>query len=96
MGKNNMNGIKRLDAITLHKAVEIDKVGQISSLREVIRRLKSSDKSQKVLIVPAQSMDKAKKMLKEAKVSATIRNLSGTKREYVSTIASSLKAKYQS
>jgi hypothetical protein len=71
---NNAKGIRRPDAVTVHKAVEIDRVGRISSLREVIHNLKSSDKPQKILIVPAHSMNQARIMLKDVGVAATVRN----------------------
>jgi hypothetical protein len=79
-------GIKRPDAVTYYKAVEIGQSGYLSDIRQAVERLKESDKPQKVLVVPARSMNTARKILKEIGVSATIRNIAGTRREYVSSI----------
>jgi len=83
---NITKGLKKPDAVTYYKAVEIGQSGYISDIRKAAVRLKNSNKPQKILIVPARSMNTARKVLKEVGVSATIRNMSGTRREYVSGI----------
>jgi hypothetical protein len=83
---NITKGLKKPDAVTYYKAVEIGQSGYISDIRKAAEKLKNSNKPQKILIVPARSMNTARKVLKEVGVSATIRNMSGTRREYVSGI----------
>jgi len=65
------------------KAVEVERSGNVSVIQELVERLKESGKPQKVLIVPSRSMNQAKNILKKEGVSATISNISGTRREYV-------------
>jgi len=81
-----IKGLKRPDAVTHYKAVEIGQSGCVSDIRKAAEKLKDSNKPQKILIVPARSMGTARKVLKEVGVSATIRNMSGTRREYVSGV----------
>jgi len=73
---------KRLDVMTKHKAVEVER-GTGKRLVTAAKRLKESRKSQKVLVVPQKSMSSAKKAMKIVGVSGTVRNISGTKRSYV-------------
>lgn len=78
----SIRGGRRIDVMTKYKAVEIERGGP-SSLEKAARRLKSSRKSQKVLIVPSKSMSKARKVMRKVGVSGTVRNISGSKRSYV-------------
>ncbi|HID20401.1 MAG TPA: hypothetical protein EYP28_05650 [Methanophagales archaeon] len=77
-----IKGGRRLDVMTKYKAVEIERGGP-SRLEKAAQRLKSSRKSQKVLVVPSKSMSKAREAMREVGVSGTVRNISGTKRSYV-------------
>ena len=47
-----LKGGGRLDAATGKRATEVERSGNLGSLKVVARRLKASDKSQKVLQVP--------------------------------------------
>lgn len=85
--KENVKGIKRLDATTKYKAVEIERSGSTNALSRAATKLKSSDKPQKVLIVPAHSMKRASTAMRKVGVSGTVRNISGTRREYVAATA---------
>ena len=73
---------KRLDVATKHKAVEIERGGH-SRLVKAAQRLKTSRRSQKVLVVPQNKMSGARKAMRQVGVSGTVRNISGTKRSYV-------------
>jgi len=77
-----IKGGRRLDVMTQHKAVEIERGGP-SRLEIAAQRLKASRKPQKVLITPSKSMSKAREAMRKVGVSGTIRNISGTKRSYV-------------
>lgn len=77
-----IKGSRRLDVMTKHKAVEIERGGS-SRLEKAAQRLKDSRKSQKVLVVPSKSMNKAREAMRKIGVSGTVRNISGTKRSYV-------------
>jgi hypothetical protein len=77
-----IKGGRRLDVMTKHKAVEIERGGP-SQLEKAAERLKSSRKSQKVLVVPSKSMSQAREAMRKVRVSGTVRNISGTKRSYV-------------
>lgn len=81
--RRSLRGIKRPDAVTKHKAVVIEKSGTVTALRGAVRELEASGKPQKVLIVPAKSLYNAKKAMREAGVSGTVRNLRDTHRSYV-------------
>lgn len=87
-----IKGRRRLDVMTKHKAVEIERGGP-SRIEKAARRLKASRKSQKVLIVPLKSMSKARKVMRKVSVSGTVRNISGSKRSYVPKTSKSTKAK---
>ena len=76
----------KFEASSKFKAVEVERSGDLSLICQLVERLKESGKPQKVLIVPSRSMNQAKKILKEAGVSATISNISGTRREYVQSL----------
>ena len=77
-----IKGGRRLDVMTKHKAVEIERGGP-SRLEKAAHRLKDSRKSQKVLVAPSKSMSKAREAMRKVGVSGTVRNISGTKRSYV-------------
>jgi len=77
-----IKGGRRLDVMTKHKAIEIER-GGFSQLEKAAQRLKASRKSQKVLVVPLKSMSKARQAMRKVGVSGTVRNISGTKRSYI-------------
>ncbi len=77
-----IKGGRRIDVMTKHKAVEIERGGP-SQLEKAAHRLKDSRKSQKVLVAPSKSMSKAREAMRKVGVSGTVRNISGTKRSYV-------------
>ncbi len=77
-----IKGGRRLDVVTKHKAVEIERGGP-SRLEKAALRLKDSRKSQKVLIAPSKSLSKAREAMRKVGVSGTVRNISSTKRSYV-------------
>ena len=78
-----IKGGRRIDAMTREKAVEVERGGS-SQLEKAARRLKASQKPQKVLEVPSRSMRKAREAMRKVGVSGTVRNISGTKRSHVS------------
>ena len=77
-----IKGGRRIDVMTKHKAVEIERGGP-SQLEKAAHRLKDSRKSQKVLITPSKSLSKAREVMRKVGVSGTVRNISGTQRSYV-------------
>jgi hypothetical protein len=85
MGKTEapLKGNRRLDAQTKTKATEVERSGHPNLLRKAARRLKSSDRPQKVLQVPQPDMAKAADAMKAAKVKGTVKNMGGTKRRSV-------------
>ena len=66
------------------RAVEIERSGSLSGLQRAATRLKASRRSQKILQVPQKDMDKAVGMMRTVGVSGTVKNMSGTKKRYVS------------
>ena len=78
-----LRGGGRLDAESKGRATEVERSGNISSLRKAAKRLKSSGKRQKVLIVPQKDMDKATQSMRDEGVSGTVKNMGGTKRRSV-------------
>jgi len=75
-------GRKRLDALTASKkrATEIERSGDIRSLKAAARRLKATRAPQKVLQVPNQDMPEAKEAMKTEKVKGTVKNMTETRR----------------
>lgn len=75
-------GRKRLDALTSSKkrVTEVERSGNMKSLKAAARRLKATRAPQKVLQVPNQNMPKAKEAMKSEKVKGTVKNMSETKR----------------
>jgi hypothetical protein len=78
-----ISGGHRIDAVTSKKATEIERSGNSNALKEAAKRLKDSGKSQKILQVPQNDMNKAVEAAENVGVKLTVRNLSGTKRRYV-------------
>ncbi len=78
-----LKSVRRPDAVTKYKAVEIEMSGRRETLVAAARRLKESGKPQKVLIVPSKSLKAAKDAMWEVGVSGTVRNLNDTRRSYV-------------
>jgi len=75
-------GRKRLDALTVSKkrVTEVERSGNMKSLKAAARRLKASRAPQKVLQVPNQDMSKAKEAMKSEKVKGTVKNMTETRR----------------
>lgn len=78
-----LKGNRRLDAQTKTKATEVERSGNPNLLRKAARRLKSSDRPQKVLQVPQSDMAEAADAMKLEKVKGTVKNMGGTKRRSV-------------
>lgn len=81
--EKQIKGNRRLDAQTTVKATEVERSGSTQGLKKAISRLKSSHKPQKVLQVPQEDMAKAIKLMKERRVSGTVKNMSGTRRRSI-------------
>lgn len=75
---------RRLDAATRKRATEVERSGNMNSLKKAARRLRDSGKPQKALQVPQHHMDKASKAMRDVGVNGTVKNMSGTKRRSVS------------
>ncbi len=87
-GIKNPDAVARyIKAVTRYKAVEIERSSSMAALTKAAERLGTSDKPQKVLIVPAHSMKRATTAMVKAGISGTVRNISGTRREYVAATA---------
>lgn len=87
-GIKNPEAVARYrEAVTRYKAVEIERSSGMAALVKAAERLRVSAKSQKVLVVPAHSMKRATTAMVKAGVSGTVRNISGTRREYVAATA---------
>lgn len=78
-----IKGGKRLDVMTRHKAVEIERSKSMTSLKKAATRLEQSGKSQKLLVVPQTSMKSAREAMRTVGVSGTVSNISGTQRSFV-------------
>lgn len=79
---------RRVDAVIGNKAVEVETSGQPKRLEMAAKRLKSSGKKQRLLVVPQTHMNKARAAFRSARTSGTVRNLSGTKRSTVKVSSS--------
>ena len=86
--KEKHGTIIRRDAVTKYKVVEVDRVGSQATLTDAARRLLNAGKPQRVLVVPDEFFNAAKKAMHEIGVSGTIRNIEDTYRIYVSIPAS--------
>ena len=71
-----LKGGRRLDATRRDMAVEVEKSGNLDA---AAKRLKTSKKRQKVLVVPQKDMTKARAAMREAGIGGTVKNISGTK-----------------
>ncbi len=74
-----ISGGRRLDAMTKMRATEVETSGAPARLTQAARRLKASGKPQHTLVVPQRDFPKARVAMRQAKVSGTVRNLTGTK-----------------
>ncbi len=81
--ENPLEHVTKPDAVTKYKAVEIEKDGKKTAIRDAVIRLRDSSKPQKVLIVQAESIEIAKDIMKEIGVSGTLRDISDTYRGYL-------------
>lgn len=77
---------KRIDAVSQHRATEIERSGRSAALVKAAHRLKESGKPQKVLQVPQKDFSKAAEAMRKVGVAGTIKNISGTKRSYVGVV----------
>ncbi len=78
-----ISGGRRLDAATNKSAIEVETSGSKQRLEKAASRLKSSGKSQHILVVPQKDMSKARQAMRTTGVSGTVRNLTGTKKSGV-------------
>ena len=78
-----LKGKRRLDAVSKVKATEVERSGNMASLKKAAQRLKDSRKRQKVLQVPQKHMDKASQAMRDVEVGGTVKNMSGTKRRSI-------------
>lgn len=78
-----VRGGGRLDAATQRRAIEVETSGSPARLRHATQKLKASGRPQHVLVVPERDMPKAREAMRRARVSGTVRNLSGTKSQRV-------------
>jgi len=76
-------GVKRLDAATAKRAVEVERSGTAEGLEKAASRLRASNKPQKVLQVPQKDMSQAADAMRKKGVSGTVKNMGGTKRQSV-------------
>ncbi len=74
---------RRLDAARNRTATEIERSGTSDGLEKAARRLKSSEKPQKVLQVPQKDMSEAAAAMRKVGVGGTVKNMGGTKRRSV-------------
>lgn len=78
-----LKGNRRLDATSKRKATEIERSGKLDGLVKAARRLKASQKPQKILQVPQKDIPKAVQAMKNVGVGGTVKNMSGTRRRSV-------------
>lgn len=74
-----ISGGRRLDALTLRRATEIERSGTGEGLRRAAQRLKASGAPQRVLQVPQKDMPKAVEAMKRVGIGGSIKNMGGTK-----------------
>lgn len=76
-----LSGNRRLDALSASggRATEVERSGNLQSLKAAARRLDASGASQKVLQVPESDFDAAAKAMRSVGVSGTVKNIAGTK-----------------
>jgi len=78
-----LKGNRRLDAVSKHRAFEIERSGNKEALEKAARRLKASRKPQKVLQIPQKDMPKAVSAMRSVGVGGTVKNMGGTKKRSV-------------
>jgi len=74
---------RKLDAATEKTATEVERSGSSTGLKKAALRLKDSGKLQRVLQVPQKDMSKAAKAMQEIGTSGTVKNMGGTKSQFV-------------
>lgn len=74
-----VRGGGRLDAATQRRAIEVETSGSPARLKHAAEKLKVSGRRQHVLVVPERDMPKAGDAMRRARVTGTVKNLSGTK-----------------
>jgi len=83
--------IYKLNPITKFNAVEVEISGDADALLKAIKRLKLSNKPMKAIVVPESSIETARSMLRNLGVSATIIDISGKQRIFVSSAFTPIK-----
>jgi len=83
--------IYKLNPVTKFNAVEVEISGDEDALLAAIKRLKSSNKPMKAIVVPESSIETARAMLSDLRVSATVIDISGKQRTFVSSAATLIK-----
>ena len=78
-----IKGGRRLDAMTRKRAIEVETSGAPARLTQAARRLRASGKPYHTLVVPQRDFPKARQAMRQAKVSGTVRNLTGTRSSHV-------------
>ncbi len=79
-----LTGGRRLDALSdAGRATEVERSGNMNSLKAAARRLRDAPGNQRVLQVPQQDMDKAAAAMRQIEVAGTVKNLIGTKRRSI-------------
>jgi len=80
-----ISGGRRLDALTKNggRATEVERGGTAKRLSKAISRLKASGAKQKVLQVPQKDMSLARSKMRQAGMTGTVKNMSGTKKTRV-------------
>ena len=74
---------RRVDAMTAVRAVEVQTSATPAALRQAARRLKETRKPQKVLIVYAKDMEKARSAMRDVGITGIVKSITGTKSTYV-------------
>ena len=72
-----------IDSLSPKRATEIERSGNQRLLEKAARRLKSTRKPQKVLIVPNTDILKGVQAMKNTNTKVTVKNLKGSKRRSV-------------
>lgn len=86
-GKTGKTEVKvgrgRLDAATPTRAVEIERSGNPDRLVRSAKKLKSSGRPTRVLVVPHKDLAKGRDAMRRAGTTGTVKNLTGTQSTHV-------------
>jgi hypothetical protein len=72
---------RRLDAISGHHAIEVERGGTPQKINQVLSRLKTQRNKDKILRVPQRDMDMAVQQARKKNMNVTVTNLNKTKRK---------------